>query len=485
MDGQDIPSPLPFVVSILPLLLSSSDVTLPPATLSTSVLQRHYYLSSSSDSPSSYLQATSDAPIQDAVETRRERLASTWLEDVKPSEILYSATIHEEQKLVARIKLSVASSTSDNDDGSLVLLVVYEEAASPPDEESGSSGVSAAAGSSTAKEEEEEESGWKYYDLQLPQSRLNMNTSAWQTSIPDAKAALARQIPSTSTDTRAHRSSSVSTTATTTNKKSQTNAAQKALREKQREADAAKGLGVEEGPDQDPDDYWAGCESSDDEGGNRSEIVENELEEDNEDDYWNNYGQSSPGNSGSIVDSGHHEHDQPLEEDHTLRYDHDNSGSVGHFEYARDAPSNLEEPRHTDYSFDSERNEEIMPVTNGRILVDERDSRTTNQDFLSTLQYSLERVSSSQSEGSHSDNDMHDGAANAAIPINGQMNGNGHAHPERPTSPTIDSAISKSIAGLWETYLLSSALGGGGKSREIAAYEFMELVQTVVLGEPS
>ena len=146
MDGQDIPLPLPFVVSILPLLLSSADVTLPPATLSTSVLQRHYYLSSSSDSPSSYLQATSDAPIQDAVETRRERLASTWLEDVKPSEILYSATIHEEQKLVARIKLSVASSTSDNDDGSLVLLVVYEEAASPPDEESGSSGVSAAAG---------------------------------------------------------------------------------------------------------------------------------------------------------------------------------------------------------------------------------------------------------------------------------------------------------------------------------------------------
>lgn len=487
MDGQDIPSPLPFVISILPLLLSVSDVTLPASTLSSSVLQRHYYLSSSSESPSSYLQATADESVQQAVESRREALASTWLEDVKPSEIQYSAAIHEEQKLVARITLSttsIAAQPGSSDSKSLVLLVVYEEASPPDNSESGSSGNPIAGPSSqAANQASEEESGWKYYDLQLPHSKSNLNSSVWHNSVSAAKAALARLIPSTTTDTTRHnRSASVSSA------KKTESAAQKALREKQREADAAKGLSVEEGPEQDPDDYWAGCESSDDEGGNKRNSHETGIEEEDEDNYWNNYAQQSPGIDDNAVDSDNQKSEKPQDEDYTMRYNHDTSESIGHFEYSHSHHPDAESgQQHADYSFESEAGQEQEISRGGRMLVEETDLRGTraNDSFLTTLQSSLERVSSSQTPSSQSDTNGvdHEHHDDHMGHPNGHMNGNGHANPDRPPSPTIDSAISKSIAGLWETYLLSSALGGGGKSREIAAYEFMELVQAVVQGD--
>lgn len=499
---SEIPSPLPFVVSILPLLLSTSNDGLPPATLSDSVLQRHYYLSASPSSPATYFQASSDSSVQDAVESRREALASTWLEDVKlssSSEIQYSKTVHEEHKLVARIQLSKSQTSSAYDsasDSSLVLLVVYEEA-NPPDAAGGSDAPSggnstSAAGPSSKRDEqqqsEEEVAGWRYYDLQLPNSRSNLNKSAWHNTMSEAEAALAGLLPSTSTtETRTNRSNS-----TSTGKQKET-PAQKALREKQREEDAARGLQVEEGPDQDPDDYWAGCESSDDEGAKDNHEAP-EMEEDNEDDYWNNYGAGSPGNEGgSIIDSGHHESERPLDdEDYTARFQqHDKSDTLQHLEYAEGSHHHVEDdgfmqPQEQDYSF--EQHPRQNPAQGSRLLIDsfQQDQNGMTDSFLATLQSSLERVSSSQSSASSHPEDQPE-----EIHLDGQqgngymMNGNGHTNHEheRAQSPTIDSAISKSIAGLWETYLLSSALGGGGKSREIAAYEFMELVQNVINGE--
>ncbi|KAK9899273.1 hypothetical protein P389DRAFT_168216 [Cystobasidium minutum MCA 4210] len=485
MNEAAIPSPLPFAVTILPLLLSTSNEALPPATLSSSVLQRHYYLSATPDSPSTYLQASSDSSVQDAVEARREALASTF-EDVKlssTSEIQCSRTVHEEQKLVARIKLSKAQTPQEasHDDTSLVLLVVYEEVEAQS--EGGNAAQAEASSSTTTRkqrdEESEEESGWRYYDLQLPHSRSNLNSSSWHSSIADANAALARLIPSTSTDARAHRSTSISTTS---GKQKETKA-QKALREKKREEDNARGLQVEEGPDQDPDDYWAGCESSDDEAGQSDIAADNAAEDDNEDDYWNNYGSTSPGKDGSIIDSGHHESEGPPEdEDYTMRYDQDNSDAIGHFEYAQTHHADDHLPSNQrSYSFEPDHSLASGVDPRSRVLVDSLAAHSDRpaDTFLTTLHSSLQRVSSSQedSASSHADENEHQ--------ANGYMNGNGHAGPaiQRNDSPTIDSAIAKSISGLWETYLLSSALGGGGKSREIAAYEFMELVQAVVNGD--
>jgi hypothetical protein len=372
------------------------------------------------------------------------------------------------------------------DAASLVLLTVYEEAPPPAtadmsNAQAGGSGGAQSTIQPASADEEEEETGWKYYDLQLPQSRTNLNKAAWQSSISEAEAALSRLLPGSGTDKRNGRSESVGS-----NKQKESPALKK-LRKRQ-EVESTRGLQGEEGPDFDPEDYWAGCESSDDENGEKDQATHETLEEEDEDDYWNAYGGQDTGNNGSVVDSGHYEADQGLakeeaEEDHTMRYSHqDSSDSVGHFEYARGSHEN-DDANH-DYSFEDERGEQDGPSQGGRVLIDDStlNSRSRagtgnqNDSFLDALQSSLERVSSSSSQPE---------AENEPIEPNiiPHMNGvPAHGQRER-MSPTFDSAIQKGIAGLWETYLLSSALGGGGKSREIAAYEFMELVQEVIHGQ--
>lgn len=302
-------------------------------------MQRHYYLSLTSDTPSTYLQATADSAVQDAVENRREALASTWLEDVKLSEedeILYSRTIHEEHKLVASITLKHGT----EEDISLVLLVVWEVAPVNADSES-SNPQSRSSGEilnnnsdnrhntqeSVIGHEEGEESSWKFYDLQLPTSRGNMNKKAWSRSIREADATLAHTLEKGGTSSMTARSQEA---------ESSTSAHQR--REKLRlQQEATRGLQGEEGPDLDPEDYWAGVESSEDEMGDAADAEEPD-EADNEDNYWNSYGEgaNSPEDKGSIVDSGHQGSEL---EDSTMRYNADFSENQARHEYTRNLVS--------------------------------------------------------------------------------------------------------------------------------------------------
>lgn len=301
-------SPLGAIVSLLPFLLSSSSSALPDSILSTNVLLRHKYLEPSPSS-SSYLQATSSAIAAAEVERRREALSTRWLEDVRLSDVEYSGQTHEDGRLVAKVTLA-----EDDEDAALDLLVVWEEAtpSSTPkakqqaDSPSTSRMPRNSAGHAYTDEGydtqrssddaplEDDESAWRYYDIQLP----NELARGWFSDPTDAIRArdcleAARGMTGI-VPQRSRASSNGSGSAAVERSK--------LLRESRHSRDRGlsvarpmhieppeQGLQGEEGAEQDANDYWAGCES-DQEDSYRPQHTAR-LDENAEDDYWASYDQ--------------------------------------------------------------------------------------------------------------------------------------------------------------------------------------------------
>lgn len=169
--AASIPSPLPFIVSLLPHLLSSSDTLLPSSSLSSLVRYRHQFLHPSPDSLS-YLQAQSiraqDQELAQIVEDRRQQLISEFgdaIEEVRLGDVGYSFEKHEEGRLTARIGL----------DERLQVLVSWEKDASA--------------------EEEQESDAWHYEDLQLYRAA----EKGWHPSVHEAAAAMLQSTKAGST----------------------------------------------------------------------------------------------------------------------------------------------------------------------------------------------------------------------------------------------------------------------------------------------
>ena len=302
-------SPLPFIISILPSLLSPSFVFLPPAVLSHPVHLRHHFLRPSPDSPG-YLQATNDEVIQGAVEGRRERLITgRWAEEGGlPSDqggigsmIEWNATLREDDGIRARTVLGELAEER------LALLLVWED----PKRVSMPAAATAAAAANNATadhQEEHQEPGWRFYDLQLPISK-----ETWYSSLEEALLASGIKKPSNGLarngDTRMN---------------GQSEKASKHTKRKKPRTPQETGLQGEEGADPDPDDYWAGCSSS--AGGARSSSGRSsrngmryydDMRDDddaNEDSYWSSYGQQPDRHGpGSIDDDGRQQQEEEEE----------------------------------------------------------------------------------------------------------------------------------------------------------------------------
>lgn len=312
----DPPSPLGAVVSLLPLLLSPVAPELPQSVMSAAVLLRHKYLAPVPGTPN-YLQATTSLVTAEDVERRREELSTRYIEDIRVSDVGYSGQMDEEGRLVARVTLC-----QDDEDTSLDLLVVWEEAtpSSSQDVENTSNGMHEDRRSRQSKSADEgydthhsddadDESAWRYYDLQLPQS----STKGWY---PDAADALRAQqcLEAARTMTGNHSKrvsfSQDATSSRTELLKSYRERSVSVARPMHHEPET--GLQGEEGPEPNANDYWAGCDSDDDEESDsyddpsRRARLER-FNEQVEDDYWAGYGREEP----NIPDS--HDHQASLD----------------------------------------------------------------------------------------------------------------------------------------------------------------------------
>lgn len=299
---NNISSPLPAVVSLLPSLLSPSFVFLAPQLLSQPVHLRHRYLRPGPDSPA-YLQATNDEIVQGAVEGRRERLVSgRWAHELELAqgqqvhEVQWNAALADEDGVRARVVLG------ELPEERLALVLVWEQPQQQEQQDLADS---------------DDEPGWRYYDLQLPASK-----EAWYPSLEAALSASGRtqaQHPSASDDGQHRRLSPENL---------------KKLKKKKRrkpQTPQDTGLQGEEGPEADPDDYWAGCSSSSAASGS---TAPGEHEEEDDDGYWASYGQPVNGNDahgpGSIDDDGRdeqHEHGQSRDP-YTQGRDRDNTAAA-------------------------------------------------------------------------------------------------------------------------------------------------------------
>jgi len=231
----NIPSPLPFLITLLPLILSPT-VYLPASQLSTFVLLRHHFLKPLHPTSQSYLQASPN----DSVEETREHLSSfsSCLEEIELSKVGYSAKIEEFGRIIAKVKLG-------KDGRELSLLVVWEEAQAiqqhqPASEQDG----------------EDVQAGWRYYDLQPPTS--SSNRDVWYETIGEALNSLIE--------------------------------APGEAREAARTQASHDHGAVQQSSTTDDDDFWAGVEDSDDEGGpNAASTKRSANQSQDEDDYWAAY----------------------------------------------------------------------------------------------------------------------------------------------------------------------------------------------------
>lgn len=263
---------LPFVVSLLPLLLSPSYVHLPPHLLSRPVALRHTFLRPAADS-ASYLQASNDPTIQQRVSERLQRLAGSWLEDVRVDTegVGYSASLVDDEGVRARVRIGGGSGTASTAvDGSdetsaLDVMVVWEgeQAAAGP-----------APGASEGRGEQDTlEAGWRYYDLQLP---FETSKERWYPTIE--AALIAAQAPPEAATSAA-------------NPRTKAKSQRKKGRASRPVYSAAQeeGLQGEESGAPNPDDYWAGCSSSEEDGSRSGDGESESGEEEQENDYWASY----------------------------------------------------------------------------------------------------------------------------------------------------------------------------------------------------
>lgn len=274
-----IPSPLPFVISLLPLLLSPQ-AYLPASHLSTFVLLRHHFLKPLPPTSPSYLQASP----KDEVEEAREYLAqfATCLEEIELSQVDYSTRIEEFGRITARIDLH-------KDGRRLVLLVIWEEAQDIQQHQP-----------SGDQEGDQVEAGWRYYDLQLPTPDRTGTSAVWHADVQGALRDLIKHSGVAAAD------------------EAQQSAKNGASQEQPpAHVPAPTNDFSEPAEETDPDDdFWAGVEDSDDEGDGKANGHGNKsCDMDNEDDYWASYDSQDsesaiPDESAPAVDS-FHDHESP------------------------------------------------------------------------------------------------------------------------------------------------------------------------------
>lgn len=116
-DTMDLPSPLPFLATLLPYLLSPEPTILPASFLSTPTTHHHTFLDPSPASPS-YLQLL-PSPL---VEPLRESLSTLPIEDVEIGDARYNI---EEGEVRSRIPLGLAG---------LAVVLMWEETSYPDGE---------------------------------------------------------------------------------------------------------------------------------------------------------------------------------------------------------------------------------------------------------------------------------------------------------------------------------------------------------------
>lgn len=114
---MDLPSPLPFLATLLPYLLSTEPTTLPASFLSTPTTHHHTFLDPSPSSPS-YLQLLPSS----LVEPLRESLSTFPIEDVQLGDARYNL---EEGEVRARIPLGLSG---------LAVVLLWEETSYPDGE---------------------------------------------------------------------------------------------------------------------------------------------------------------------------------------------------------------------------------------------------------------------------------------------------------------------------------------------------------------